>query len=59
MFLFPYSRCHVLKAYWMGSESVVQTGPLLIYTHNLPHLLEAGIQRHQVKEGRTVLFHNS
>lgn len=34
--------CHQM-AYWMGMEPVVQTGPLLIYTHNLPHLLKAGI----------------
>lgn len=33
----------VFLSYRMGMEPVVQTGPLLIYTHHLPHLLKAGI----------------
>lgn len=34
--------CHQM-AYWVGMEPVVQTGPLLVDTHHLLHLLKTGI----------------
>lgn len=51
--------CLCQIAYWVRMESVVQTGPLLVHTHHLFHLLKAGIRGHQVKEGWTVIFHNA
>ncbi|TNN82459.1 hypothetical protein EYF80_007294 [Liparis tanakae] len=41
-------------AYRVGMEPVVQTGPLLVHTHHLLHLLKTGIHGHQIKEGRPI-----
>lgn len=45
-------------SYWVGMEPVVQTGPLLVNTHHLLHLLKAGIWGHQVEERRAILFYD-
>lgn len=60
-------RCRISEAqdwtkvatHWVWKPSVWDVGPLLIHTHNLPHVLETGIVRDHIVKRGLVVFYNS
>lgn len=43
----------------VGEPAVGNERPLLLHTHHLPHVLEAGVIRHLVVERGLVLLHDA
>lgn len=45
--------------YRIGEPPVGDVGSLLVYTHHLFHVLEAGVTRYYIMEGGFVVFYNT